>query len=572
MTVEEALTIVEKLLEQHCLSNLQELVFRQCWEGKTYPEIAVQADYDTNYIRNVGWQLWQLLSETTGKKVSKTNIRSVLKREKLKTTPVVATPDISHSNCAKALNVTSNGVVTKEVTKRHLGWAEVVDVSSFYGRSSELVTLKQWVIEDRCRLVTLLGMGGIGKTALAAALVTEMQHEFEFLIWRSLRNAPPVEYLLAELIQWLSNQKETEIPLNLDTQLSQLTHYLSASRCLLVLDNAESILQSGDHCGSYREGYEGYGQLLQKVGETRHQSCLLLTSREMPIGLAFKEGKNLPVRSLQLKGLSNQATRKILEVKGIVSSQTEAESLNRIYLGNPLAIKTVATTIQNIFDSNIAEFLSKETVVFGDIRNFLDQQFNRLSDTERQIMYWLAINQVPASLSELESEIVTHTSSASLIDALVSLERRSLIEKNAASFSLQPMLMEYVINQLIEQVCTEIATGEVTVLNSYALFKAPIQDYVKDAQVKLILQRVSAQLLKLFSNKAKLEHKISKILSELQDVSSLEPNYAAGNLLTLLYWLESNNRYKSKNVASVNSLTKAQKNRLLSLQAVAADC
>ncbi|MBE9108768.1 ATP-binding protein, partial [Nodosilinea sp. LEGE 07298] len=46
-------------------------------------------------------------------------------------------------------------------------WSSAPDDAIFYGRQSELDTLRHWVIEDRCRLITLLGMGGIGKTALS---------------------------------------------------------------------------------------------------------------------------------------------------------------------------------------------------------------------------------------------------------------------------------------------------------------------------------------------------------------------------------------------------------------------
>ncbi|MBW4614346.1 MAG: hypothetical protein KME21_13945 [Desmonostoc vinosum HA7617-LM4] len=64
----------------------------------------------------------------------------------------------------------------------------------------------------------------------------------------------------------------------------------------------ETILDPG-YVGQYRSGYEGYGELLRVVGETKHQSCLIFTSREKPGDLAAFEG----VRSLQLADLTEAA-------------------------------------------------------------------------------------------------------------------------------------------------------------------------------------------------------------------------------------------------------------------------
>ena len=44
-----------------------------------------------------------------------------------------------------------------------LSWGEAADVSTFYGREQELSTLTQWVVNDRCRLITLIGLGAWAK-------------------------------------------------------------------------------------------------------------------------------------------------------------------------------------------------------------------------------------------------------------------------------------------------------------------------------------------------------------------------------------------------------------------------
>jgi len=104
----------------------------------------------------------------------------------------------------------------------NLSWGEAVDVSVFYGRAQELAILRRWVVEDRCRLLTLTGMGGIGKTALSVKLAEQVQAEFEFVIWRSLRNAPPVQELLADLLNVLFRGQGTAIAPTLNEQSAQL--------------------------------------------------------------------------------------------------------------------------------------------------------------------------------------------------------------------------------------------------------------------------------------------------------------------------------------------------------------
>jgi len=100
--------------------------------------------------------------------------------------------------------------------------------------------------------------------------------------------------------------------------------------------------------------------------------------------------------------------------------------------------------------------LTQNKTVFGDIRDILNQQFNRLSDLEQE-MYWLAIDQFRLHCKRTLYPLYTTKS----IGGVESLGRRSLIEKHAGYFTLQPVVMEYVIDQLIEQVCEEIATKDV---------------------------------------------------------------------------------------------------------------
>ena len=419
-------------------------------------------------------------------------------------------------------------------------WGEAGDVSVFYGRTEELATLKQWIIDERCRLVTILGMGGIGKTALSIHCAEQIQGEFEYLIWRSLRNAPPVEEILADAIKFLSNQQEIELPASLEHRVSRLIEYLRNHRCLLILDNAEAIMRDGERTGYYQKGYEGYGQLIRRVGEVSHQSCLLLTSREKPKGISSLESNQ--ICSLQLYGLKSAEGEKIFsELGDFIAAEDEWKMVVDHYAGNPLALKIVATLVRDLFDGNLSkfkEYLQPGQLLFDDISDLLERQFNRLTDKEKEIMYWIALNREPVSFAELSADLICPVSQRELANTLISLLRRAIVDRTGEFFTQQPVVMEYMTFKLIHAVCEEIKTGEIALFNSHSLLKATAKDYVRNTQSRLVLKPVEELLLTTMGGKRNLVCQLMEILSTLQAESPRSLGYVGGNILNLLCHLQ----------------------------------
>jgi hypothetical protein len=71
-----------------------------------------------------------------------------------------------------------------------IDWDEAPDLDHFYGRTQPLNQLEEWITTDNCKLVAIVGMGGIGKTALTVALCDRIQSDFDCLLWRSLTYQP----------------------------------------------------------------------------------------------------------------------------------------------------------------------------------------------------------------------------------------------------------------------------------------------------------------------------------------------------------------------------------------------
>ena len=422
-------------------------------------------------------------------------------------------------------------------------WHEAAEVSHFYGRETELARLESWVLQDRCRMIAVLGIGGLGKTTLTAKLTRDLAQRdeapFAQILWRSLLNAPPLDGLLPDILRFLAAPELIQIPDPLDQRLALLLDHLRQKRCLLILDNLESILAEGGQAGAFRPGYEDYEQLLRYLGQHEHQSCLLITSRESPQGFARLERDSPLVRSVRLSGLSAQASQELLHQQGLSGTVDLEAALIARYSGHPLALKLVAETIEELYFDDVEAFLAEETLIFADIRDVLDQHFARLSPLEREIMTWLAIEREPVSVQVLGDNLLGPVTRHAYLEALRALQGRSLLEKQRDGFTLQNVITEYTTDRLIDQISQELEKDILETLNRYPLIKAQAKEYIRVSQTRLILQPVANRLLTRLGKEG-LETRLKTILNSLRDAG--QPGYAAGNILNLLLPLGSNLR------------------------------
>jgi len=415
-------------------------------------------------------------------------------------------------------------------------WGEAPEVRQCYGRAAQIDELTHWILSERCRLVTLLGMGGIGKTTLALVAARRVQQldPFAYLYWRSLQNAPPVASLLEHCLQSLYAGQPLALPATVDEQISLLIAFVRQNRCLLILDNIESVLQQGPGTESLSESEQGYIRLFQRFGETRHESCLLLTSREKPRSIAYLEGRRSPVRSLRLRGIERASGQELLQHEGLIGTDEAWAGLVARYWGNPLALRLVSEPVREIFGGDIAAFLEGEECVLGEISDLLEQQFLRLSPAERDVIYWLAIEHSEVSLETLQEDMHGLIGRRVLIETLDALRRRSLVESSAdRGFLLQPVVMEYVIARFVQGVSQEIAGETFALVASHALLKTSTVDYIRKSQVHFILEPIVQRLHAAFWQ-TKSEQKLRRMLTLVHTDRALCQSYAAGNILNLL--------------------------------------
>ena len=423
-------------------------------------------------------------------------------------------------------------------------WGDAPESATFYGRTVELNRLKTWLLEERCRTVLITGIGGIGKTAIAKQLSSAVKEEFDYVIWRSLREAPSVEKILSDIVRVLSDHQEMYLADNLSEAIGLLIeNYLKNSRVLIVLDNAESVMKQGNQAGQFQANHVGYRLLFNALGLEEHNSCLLLTSREKPQSIEALLVPEKPIRLLELEGLTFHEAGDIFTNKEIEGSREEFEGIFDLYGGNPLFLELAAKHIKEVYQSDVTSFYREASFVVGQplrdvedereaIRKMLDWYFSRLSEEQKEIVYWLAINREPVSIETLSEDVLSVSSKKEIVNNLQSLQKLLPLEKSEEDlYTLQPVLIEYATNRLVEAIFEEISTGDILLLNRHALMKAQSPDYIREAQINFILDPI---VQRFDETTLELEEELNQILSSLtRKRRRPQSSYAAGNILNL---------------------------------------
>jgi NB-ARC domain len=464
---------------QRHLRDVEVWILEGAWNGQTYKDIAQEHNYTSQYLsQDIGPRFWKLLSTVFKEDIKKCNFRSSLERHFRELIPQ-STP-ISYlvekgENYSSAHRTEKPVKTTVSVAEKpsipRCHWGEAPDTAQFFGRTQELNYLEDLISNQtatasrqRCRLISLLGMGGMGKTMLASQLAHTVANQFDIVIWRSLRNPSNARTMVRDLLQCLNSGSLAPQNTTFSQDILQLLDYLRQYRCLLILDNFDTVLKPESSVGAYQPQFEEYGLLVRCLADADHQSCVMLTSRTKPKGLLQREGIHLSVRSFTVPGLSVQDIAQLFQLKGCHGfNRSMMDYLTTCYGGNPFILSSLASAVKELSGGNVADclfYLKPKGLFFSEVEALLHQQLLHLGPVEKELMGYFVTFSGSMTLPQL-LEIQYHDVPKHLLTAgLQSLLRRSLIEQQEQNWLVQPYILNYFEEHFMGQVMPSDPTSE----------------------------------------------------------------------------------------------------------------
>ncbi|MCC3500596.1 MAG: AAA family ATPase [Microcoleus sp. PH2017_15_JOR_U_A] len=443
MTITEILQFVDRVVEKQTgehLDDLEKAVVKGLWQGKTYSEIADECGYKSkNYIGDVSRKLFKILSEQLDEDISRHNFSWTI--ERVINSQFVGLINSKINWCPNSPQANTNQSITdEEKPTKSTGYYDLSlapKITHFYDRTTELQTLSHWLTHQNTRLISVLGLSGIGKTTLVKQFVDLNLQQFDVVVWKNLKLSQSLDGIITEILTGVN-----DAPVQHDNKLTQLFNILRQQRCLIILDDIQELFIKGDWAGQFKTEYKNYQNLFTMMTEIEHQSSLILISQEQCQEMICLDEELYPIKCLELEGVES---RSIMKNWGLKDDETWAQ-LIKLYEGNPVYLKDIVSLIKNIFGGKVADFLNEDSlIVTKDMKSRLTKLFKRLSPREQEIVLQLSKFEQPVSREDLRQSL--SLSSMDLMNGLESLRQRYLvkrIEGEQVLFDLSLVVREYV--------------------------------------------------------------------------------------------------------------------------------
>lgn len=400
MTLEEALNLIDFLLQPERLTAVEELVFRQCWEGHTYQEMAETAGYDADYMRVVGSRLWQTLSNACGERITKNNFRSVLRQYTWKLRPQ------SQDMVYPAVNDQ-----TLELPR-----GQVPLNSPFYVDRPPIETLCYETIIQPGTLIRLKAPRQRGKTSLMARILDYSRHQGYQTVALSLQLADAEVFTnLTRFLQWFCVTVGRN--LKLENRIDELwddifgcnynsTDYFEnyilqeiQTPLVLALDEVDVIFNhpeiASDFFGLLRAWYEKakYGDAVSEIWQKLRLLVVHSTEVYIPLNIhqsPFNVGLSIELPEFTSEQIQDLATR--YQIPPTILDEKQIQKIMALVGGNPYLIRMALYSLKRE-DLTVEQFLATASTEQGIYSEHLRrqlwylQEYPKLTHLYRQVVF-----------------------------------------------------------------------------------------------------------------------------------------------------------------------------------------
>ncbi|NEP17014.1 MAG: tetratricopeptide repeat protein [Leptolyngbya sp. SIO4C1] len=520
MSIDAAIELADGLLYektgQH-LNDLQCCILRQAWGGKTYSAIAAVAGYSEGHVKDVASQLWRLLSEALGERITKGNYRSRLRywlqRAKHRVEQKMVSAAEKFASVADPLAESSPAVLNLH----------------FVGRADAIAALDRLVAQGH-RVIVIQGEGGVGKTTLAQHYLRTHQfdRQLELLMAKETANITAIERIVEE---WLRQDFNEEPGRDFGVTLERLKRQLRQQRVGILIDNLEPAL---DAQGQLVAPHRRYVELLRLLADAQGRSMTLVTSRDRLCEPGIK------VYHYRLPGLTLASWHQFFSAQAVSLTEPALQSLHQAYSGNAKAMEILCGTVQSDFEGDLATYWQvnqTDLLVETDLKNLVVNQINRIQQLDScayQLLCRLSCYRYQA-LPKLPIEAVLamlwDVAAAQQRQIITSLRNRSLLETSQGKYWLHPVVRAVAIarlrlsddwepaNQAAAQYWTQSITQIITLPDALQALEAYYHH--------LNIQAVEAAAEVLLKSRNNQWHQFLPLASSLYRMGLLQPVIAA---------------------------------------------
>lgn len=321
-------------------------------------------------------------------------------------------------------------------------------LTPFIGREQELADLERLIADPSCRMITLIGPGGMGKTRLAAQAASNQRSAFtQGVALVPLVTVNSIDAIVPAIAEALGFTFYGST-----NPRTQLFNYLRDKQMLLVLDNVEQLLNAADL----------FVEMLQRTIELK----LLLTSRE-PLNV---QGEWVfPVEGLEIPGddqseaieLSSAVALFVQRAQrarvGFTLSEQDRPGLTRLCRlvgGTPLALELAATWVRTLSVTEIVHEIERDLNFLSatvrdlperhrSIRAVFDHSWEMIAVEEQRVLCALA-----AFRGRFRREAAEQVAGASLT-TLSTLVAKSLVRRTSTGhYDLHELVRQYAASKL----------------------------------------------------------------------------------------------------------------------------